>query len=564
MSNPLKVLVIGGVACGPKVASRLKRIQPDADITIIEKGDLLSYGACGLPYFVEGLFSDIAHLVNTPAGVPRNPAFFNKVKGVSVRSLCEATRILRDEKLLEVKNLSDGTTERLAYDKLVLATGGTPFAPPIPGMDLENVTFMTHPDDAENMPRDIAQKGLGHAVIVGAGFIGVEMAGALIEYGLDVTMVEMMDQVMPGVLDADTALLGANHMKENGVKLVLGEKVVGLEGDTKITGVRTDKQLIPADMVLIAVGTRPNMKLAQDAGLACSTGITVNEYGQTDDPDIYAGGDCASTQYIQPGYKEPLYVPLGSTANKVGRIIANHIAGLKVPFAGISCSGIVKAFDFTLGRTGLNEKQVKSMGIDYVTGTCAGTDRPHYMPGVQQITIKMIASKSDRKVLGVQIVGKGDVSKRLDVAATVIRFGGTLEELTDIDFGYAPPFAPPLDPLAVAAHLMINKLDGFANGISAEEAHKRIEGGNVTVLDVRSPDEVRESRLPYDMAHIPLGALRTRAEELPRDREIITLCKISMRGYEAQRILNAAGFDRVSFIEGGITAWPYGLTTGDG
>jgi rhodanese-related sulfurtransferase len=304
------------------------------------------------------------------------------------------------------------------------------------------------------------------------------------------------------------------------------------------------------------------MKLAQDAGLACSVGITVNEFGQTSDPDIYAGGDCASTQYIQPGYKGTLYVPLGSTANKVGRIIANHIAGMEVPFGGISCSSIVKAFEMTLGRTGLSENQVKDLGIDYVTGVCAGPDRPHYMPGAQQIIIKMIAATSDRKLLGVQITGKGEVSKRLDVAATVIRFGGTLEELTDIDFGYAPPYAPPIDPLAVAAHLLINKLDHIANSISAKEARRRIEQGDITLLDVRSPDEIRESRLPYDTVCIPLGAVRTRLEELPRDKEIITLCKVSMRGYEAQRILNAAGFDNVSFIEGGITAWPYGLTSG--
>jgi rhodanese-related sulfurtransferase len=184
------------------------------------------------------------------------------------------------------------------------------------------------------------------------------------------------------------------------------------------------------------------------------------------------------------------------------------------------------------------------------------------MPGAQQIIIKMIVGKSDRKLLGVQIAGKGDVSKRLDVAATVIRFGGTLEELTDIDFGYAPPYAPPIDPLAVAAHLLINKMDGIAIGISAREARKRIEQGNVVVLDVRSPDEIRDSRLPYDATCIPLGAVRTRLDELPKDREIISLCKVSMRGYEAQRILNAAGFDNVSFIEGGITAWPYGLESG--
>lgn len=559
MSTPLKVLVVGGVACGPKVASRLKRLKPEADITLIEKGDLLSYGSCGLPYFVEGLFSDIGQLVNTPAGIPRTPQFFEAVKGVAVRSLCEATRIFRNEKILEVKNLANGTTERLPYDKLVLATGGSPFAPPIPGMTLKNVSFMTHPRDAENMPKEIARQRLNHTVIVGAGFIGMEMAQALIEYGVEVTVVEMMDQIMPGVLDPDIALLGANHLKEKEVNLVLGERVVALEGEEKVSGVRTEKRLIPADMVLIAVGTRPNIHLAKEAGLACGTGISVNKYGQTTDPDIYAGGDCADTQYIQTHYGKPLYVPLGSTANKVGRIIANHIAGLEVPFGGISCSSIVQVFDYTLGRTGLSEKQVKELGIEYETGTCAGPDRPHYMPDAQQIIIKIIAAKADRKVLGVQLTGKGEVSKRLDVAATVIRFGGTLEELTDIDFGYAPPYAPPLDPLAVAAHLLINKLDGIANGISAAEAKRRIEQGGITLLDVRSPDEAREMGLPYDAVIIPLEAVRARLAELPRDREIIALCKVSMRGYEAQRILNAAGYANVSFIEGGITAWPYGL-----
>jgi len=562
MSKPLKVLVVGGVACGPKVASRLKRIKPDADITIVEKGDLLSYGACGLPYFVEGLYSDIGHLTNTPAGAPRNPQFFRSVKGVSVRSLCEATRILRDEKLLEVKNLSDGTTDRLEYDKLVLATGGSPFAPPIPGLELENVSFMTHPRDAENVRRRISERGLKRAVIVGAGFIGMEMAEALTQCGVKVTVVEMMDQVMPGVLDQDIALLGAMHLEAKGVSLVLGEKVVGLEGKEKVSGVRTENRLVPADMVIVAVGTRPTMKLAETAGLACGAGILTNEYGQTSDPDIYAGGDCAGTRYVGPEYDSPLYIPLGSTANKVGRIIANHIAGMQTPFGGISCSSIAKVFDITLGRTGLGEKQARELGIEYETCTCAGPDRPHYMPGAGQLIIKMIASKSDRKLLGVQITGMGDVSKRLDVAAAVIRFGGTLEELTDIDFGYAPPYGPPIDPLAVCAHVLINKLDGIAKSISAAEARTRILQGNVTVLDVRSPEEVYEARLPFDMVHIPLGELRDRLNELPRDRGIITYCKVSMRGYEAQRILNGAGFDNVSFVEGGISCWPFGLACG--
>ena len=558
MSGNLRVLIIGGVACGPKTAARLKRLMPEAEVTMIEKGGLVSYGACGLPYYVEGTFTNINALTHTPAGVSRTPEFFRSWKGFQTRIHTEATAINRDAKTVHVRDLENGREEDLPYDKLVLATGGRPFKPPIPGMDLKNVWFMTHPDDAASLVREIESQGLKHAVLVGAGFIGLEVAEALVNRGLDVTMVEMTPQIMPGILDEDIARFAQIHLEDNDVQLVLGETVVGLEGEDRVDTVVTNQRRIAADCVVVGVGTRPNDELAREAGLRCERGILVNEYCQTSDPDIYAGGDCVPNAYIHRQVGDPLYVPLGSTANKHGRVIANHIAGRPTPFSGITCTSVVRVFEYTLGRTGLTERMAKALGIDYEVTTWSGQDIPHYMTGSRLFVIKMIASRRDRKVLGVQVAGMGNGAKRLDVAASVIYFDGTLDQLADVDFGYAPPFGPPIDPLAVCAHVLTNKLDGIADGLPPLEAKRLMDNGDCLLLDVRIPEESKMEWIPHtDMVHIPLAELRDRVEELPRDREILTYCKVSMRGYEAQRILNAVGFKRVRFIEGGVAAWPF-------
>jgi NADPH-dependent 2,4-dienoyl-CoA reductase/sulfur reductase-like enzyme/rhodanese-related sulfurtransferase len=559
MISRLRVLVIGGVACGPKTASRLKRLLPNADVTVIEKGDIVSYGACGLPYYVEGLFPEIGMLMETPVGVARTPIFFEKVKGVKILTRTEAIRIDRKNKTVHVKQLDTGDEDALGYDKLVIASGGYPFRPPIPGVDLKNVWFVRHPHDAETMVNEIKAQALKRAVLVGAGFIGLEMAEALISRGLDVTIVEMEDQVMPAVLDKDVATFTAKYLRQCGVHLVLGERVKAIGGEAKASSVETDQQSIPADLVIIAVGTRPNDSLARGAGLQCMErgGIIVNEYCRTSDDDIYAGGDCAVCHYVDKIVGNPLFVPLGSTANKHGRVIANHIAGMPIPFEGITCTSIVKAFDFTIGRTGLTEKQAQALNMDVESTTWAGTDKPHFMPDAKPFIIKMIANRRDRRLVGIQVAGLGEGAKRLDVAASAILFGGTLDQLADVDIAYAPPFGPALDPLTTCAHVLTNKLDGLAAGISAFEARERIEKGGVVLLDVRTPDEFNTMQLPYDVMHIPLGVLREKLNGLPRDKDILAFCKISLRGYEAQRILNAAGFDRVWFIEGGLLGWPF-------
>ncbi|QTA78219.1 FAD/NAD(P)-binding domain-containing protein [Desulfonema limicola] len=567
MSSSLRVLIIGGVACGPKTASRLRRLMPDADITMIERDQLVSYGACGLPYYVEGEFININALTHTQVGLPRTPEFFQKTKGFKTLTRTEALSIDRKNKTVRLKNLDTDEETDMAYDKLVIAAGGSAFRPPIPGLDLKNVWFMTHPEHARTLVDEIKDQGFKKAVMVGAGFIGMEITEALTNKGLDVTMVEMFDQVMPGVLDKDIAEYVQLHLDDNEVELALGERVTALNPDEsgqKAVSVQTDKQTIDTDCVIIAVGTRPNDSLAREAGLSCMDkgGIIINDYCQTSDPDIYAGGDCAVNRYVSSIAGNPMYVPLGSTANKHGRVIADHIAGMRVPFEGIAGTGIVKCFEFNIGRTGMTEKMAKQMNLDYEVITWGGPDRPHYMKTARYMLIKMLASKRDRKLLGVQAAGMGDVAKRVDAAAAVIFFGGTLDQLAGIDLAYAPPYGPPLDPIAVCAHILSNKMDGISRSLSVEEAKKRMDTTDAVMLDVREPDENKLLTIKCDPDrhfHIPLGELRERIDELPKDKDILSYCKISLRGYEAQLILNQAGFDRVWFIEGGHEAWYYGL-----
>jgi NADPH-dependent 2,4-dienoyl-CoA reductase/sulfur reductase-like enzyme/rhodanese-related sulfurtransferase len=563
MKNRIRVLIIGGVACGPKTASRLKRLMPNADVTMIERGRLVSYGACGLPYYVEGMFPEVGMLCETPVGVKRTPVFFEKVKGFHTLTRTEADLIDRNRKIVRIRNLDSGSPSELPYDKLVLATGGRPIMPPIKGIDLKNVWFMRHPDDAESMVEQIEKQKLRHAVLVGAGYIGVEMAEALRGRGLEVTLIEVFDQILPQFLDFEMAELAAKHLRSKGVRLILGEGVKSLEGNGAVSAVVIGNNRLPADLVVIGAGVRPNDELAREAGLACAPkgGIIINSYCQTSDLDIYAGGDCVVNQCIDPMLKDHLFVPLGSTANKHGRTIADHIAGISAPFPGISATGICKAFDYNLGRTGLTERQAKLLYPDVETALWAGPALPHYIPQSKPLIIKMVASRRNRKLLGVQVVGMGDAAKRLDVAATALFFGATIDQLAVLDLAYAPPYAPPIDPIAATAHLLANKLDGLARGISPLEARNRMQKGNdLVLLDVRTPDEFRMVRLPDDrVVHIPLGTLREKVSQLPRDKDILAFCKVSMRGYEAQRILNAEGMDRVWFIEGGLVGWPFEL-----
>ena len=562
---PNRIIVIGGVACGPKAAARVRRLDPTADITLIERGELLSYAGCGMPYYIQGEIHSVDELMSTPAGAVRDAAFFKNVKAIRCLGRTLAERIDREQKLVHVVSLDSGEQSALPYDKLVLATGADAVLPPIPGADLKNVFRLNHPHDAEGI-RTAITEGCQHAVIVGAGLIGLEVAEALVTRGLSVGIVEMLPTVVPTFLDADMAAHLQKHLVTKGVTVHTGTKVASLEGDDagRVAAVVTSTGRIDADLVLIAIGVRPNVKLARDAGLEIGvTGaISVNAQMQTSDPDIYAGGDCVENIHRLTG--QPCYVPLGSTANKHGRVIGDNITGGNTTFPGVLGTVIFKAFDVNVGRVGLSEKDCTKQNIPVLVALTPGPDRAHYYPTAKPMVLKVVSHTETGKLLGVQAVGAGDVAKRIDIVATALSYGAQTQDLAELDLAYAPPFSSAVDLLAHAANVIDNKAKGVAVAISPVDLKAKLDAGDdFVLLDVRSPKEV--AAMPFTDArvlNIPLGMLRARLAELPRDKEIVTFCKISVRGYEAQRILNGEGFDKVCFLDGGLMAWPFPMAAG--
>jgi len=557
----MKVIIIGGVAAGPKAASKIARMKPDADITIIERGVFLSYAGCGLPYYISGEVKEQRNLMETPIGVVRDSVFFQNVKNVKVKSGTEALEIDRPNKRVRVKDLTTGEESWLSYDKLVLATGASPVIPRLAGVEKKNVFTLHGVHDAEGIKNVLAEGRAKDVVIIGGGLIGVETAEALVVHGCRVTVVEMLPQIL-NMLDWEISRLVQQHIESKGVRVMTSTKALGLEShhgtDDLVTSVQTDKGELPADMVILAIGVRPNTTLGEQAGLAVGeqTGaIRVDDRMRTSDPDIYAAGDCVECMDRLTG--RPCFVPLGSTANKQGRVVGTNICGGNEAFPGVLGSVVCKVFDFCVARTGLTETAAVSAGYDVITASAPGPDRAHYMPQSKPLFMKLVADKKTGRLLGVQATGSGDAAKRIDVAATAISAGMTLDDVANLDLSYAPPYSSAMDNLITAANVARNKRDGYMVGISAEAVHRKIENGeDFAFLDVRSPQEYAEVRLPKSIL-IPLGALRKRLQEIPKNKEIVAFCKISLRGYEAALILKASGFTDVKVMDGGVAMWPY-------
>lgn len=454
-----RIVIIGAVAAGLKSAAKIRREDPEAEIIVLEKGSLISYGACGMPFYVGGMIADISDFVKTSAGAVRNPEFFKQDKDVDVRIRTLVTAIDREAKTVAARNLDTGAEMVFPYDKLVIATGASPVRPPLPGIELGGIHQFWHPDDAAAVRAGIDNGRIKQAVIIGAGLVGMEMAEAFTSRGVAVTVIEMQDQVFAAFLDTEAAAAVADYARAAGITLRLGEKVARFDGENgAVKAVVTDKRVIPADIVILAIGVRPNTELAKAAGLAIgpSGAIAVNEYLQTSDPAIYAGGDCAENTNIISGKK--VFAPMGSTANKHGRVIGENIGGNRVAFRGVLNTVAVRLLEFHVGKTGLTEREAKALGYHYVTATAAAPDKPHYMPDSKLITVKLIVEAASRKVLGAQIFGRGDVSKRVDVVAAAITMGATIDDLFDIDLAYAPPYSSPIDNVAIAANVAMNKL----------------------------------------------------------------------------------------------------------
>lgn len=555
MSDVMKVVIIGGVAAGPKVASRIVRLAPNAEVTIVEKGKLLSYAGCGLPYYVSGVVKKQAELMSTPVGVVRDPVFFRHVKNVQVMNQTEAIQLDRSGRRVEVRDAGGGRSW-LSYDKLVFATGATPVVPPIPNVNLENILTLHGVQDAERIKTLLSEHKARDVVVVGGGLIGVEATEALVQSGCRVTIVEMLPQIL-SMLDLEIARLVEQHMESHGVKVLTGTKVQSFEGQGRVQAVVTDGGTLPAEMVIMAVGVRPAVEVARSAGLEIGTtgAIKVDPHLRTSDPDIYAAGDCVECVDLLTG--KPCFVPLGSTANKQGRVAANNICGLDDTFPGVLGSTVCKVFDYCVGRTGLTEAAAVKLGYDPVTASAPGADRAHYMPTAKPLLLKIVADKKSRRLLGVQATGPGAGDKRIDVAAMALAAGMTVDQLAQADLCYAPPYASAMDNLITAANVARNKLDGLMTGVSAMEVQRMLQDGeDFVLLDVRSPAEYERVRLPNSTL-IPLGKLRSRLAELPKDKPIVTFCQISLRGYEAALILKAAGFKNVRVLDGGLAMWPF-------
>ncbi|WPL19352.1 NADH oxidase [Thiorhodovibrio winogradskyi] len=560
-SSPLKIVIIGGSAAGPKAAAKARRTDEFAEITLIQRDPDLSMASCGYPYYIGGTFDDRNLLVCTPAGIPRDPKFFDKAKRMTALVRTEAINIDRDTKTVTYKNLDTDEKGAVSYDRLVLATGAAPVCPVAPGFDLEGVLTLHSMADADAL-RAIRDEGkVTRAIIVGGGLIGFEVCEALRLAGIETTIIEKTPQVLP-FLDPDLAKLVENHTRAQGADIIVGNGVAEFLGeDGQLTGVKLDNGTeLPAQLAVIAVGVRPNIALAQMAGLEIGAkgGIRVNEYMQTSDPDIYAAGDCVECTSLITG--ESNRAPYGDLANLQGRVVGqNVIEPGSARFPGNTQTGICKIFDFTVGVTGLSEASARAAGLDVKTVVISGLDIPVFMGGKLLIS-KLVAERDGGRILGFHCVGPGDVSKRVAIMATAIMGKLSVADMVNADLPYAPPYSLALDHVIIAAHALENKLKGRMRGISVSEVKRKVDAGeDVFILDTRNPAEYEQMRLGIGETLIPQGAIRGRLEELPqdKDKEIILYCKISLRGYEVASILKAHGWRNLKVMEGGIMAWPY-------
>lgn len=551
------IVIIGGVATGPKVAARLRRLDPEANITVIEKNEYISYGGCGLPLFVGGVVRELDDLMSTSSGAIRNVEFFLKEKNANVLSGVLAESINREKKEVTIVHNSTQKKEVLSYDKLVLATGAEPFIPPVPGTNLPGVVTLHKPQDALALKEGLAA-GAKNIVIVGGGLIGLEAAEALADPRKTVTVIERENRLASNMLDEEMALLVKDRLELNLVDVLVGESITAIEevadenGTSKI--VKTDNHTLEADLVLLACGVRANSKLAVEAGLTVGKtgGIVVNENMVTSDPDIYAGGDCVEN--IDRITKRAIHLPLASIANKQGRVIANNIAGIEDKFPGVLGTSAFQVFKLNVGKTGLTEAQAKAAGFEPVVSITSGLDATHYHPSHAAGTIKLIADSATGKIIGAQAVGDGDVIKRIDVIATTIALNGTVDDLRNLDLCYAPVYSTAIDLVIHAGNALDNVIKGNANRLMPTELPK-LE--NVLYIDVRSAEEAKGNPFKTEQCvNIPLGELRERLSEIPKEKELITICPLGIRAYEGSRILQNAGLSAAKFLAGGLRALP--------
>jgi CoA-disulfide reductase len=540
-----KIIIVGGVAGGATTAARLRRLDEEAEIIMFEKGEYISFANCGLPYYIGGTISERDKLlVQTVEGM-------SKKFHLDIRNLSEVTKINREQKTVEVKNLSNGEIYVETYDKLVLSPGASPIKPPIPGIETaEDLFTLRNIPDTDKIKTFTDTKKPKKAIVIGGGFIGIEMAENLWDLGIEVTLIEMSNQIMAPI-DYEMAAILHAHLREKGVNLILEDGVASFENNGKAVKLNSGKTM-ETDMVILAIGVKPENQLAIGAGIKVGDrgGIQVNEYLQTEDPNIYAIGDAIEVKDYINGY--PTQIPLAWPANRQGRVVADHINGIPAKYKGTLGTSIAKVFDMTVAATGNNEKLLKRLGIPFEVVHVHPGSHAGYYPGAFPISLKLIFDKETGKIFGAQAVSYDGADKRIDVIATAIKGGLTIFDLPDLELAYAPPYSSAKDPVNMAGYAASNIADGLVETVQWHEIDEIVHNGGL-LIDVREPIE-REMGYIEGSINIPLGELRSRLNELPKDQTIYLTCQVGLRGYLGARILMQNGFN-VKNLDGGFKTY---------
>lgn len=539
----MKIVIIGSVAAGTSVAAKARRNTEDAEIIVYDQGKDISYSVCGIPYQIGGEVEELSSLT------PRNAAWFKKRYNVSIFTEHKVTKVDHARKSLEVTDLVSGEKKVENYDVLVLATGASPFTPPPFNQKVyDNVFQIRNIQDARDIEA-YSVKQPKKALIIGAGFIGLEMAEQLIHKGLEVTVVQLENQVMPP-MDEDMAFRVEEHMREKGVHLILGDTVKVIEGETAVERVTTTNNVtIEPDIVFLSAGIRPNTELAKEMGveIGASRAISVNKKMQTNLTDVYAVGDVAESFSVITG--RPIYRPLGSTANKMGRIAGDVITGGNLEHRGVLGTGIFRIFDLHVGQTGLTEKEAIKEGYDVEILYNIKPDHAEYLGG-KELTIKALADKNTGRILGAQVIGQGGVDKRIDVFATAITFKAKAEDLFHLDLAYAPPFATTKDPILYTGMALDNALNRNPLMTPAELTNRQTRNEKLQIVDTRSEKDFNKSHVKGAI-HVPLASLRSNNIELDKNIPTVTYCNKGVTGNAAQNLLLNIGFEKVYNLSGG-------------
>lgn len=527
----MKTIIIGGVAGGASAAARLRRLDETCEIVILERGDFISFANCGLPYYIGGAITDKNDLTL------QTPESFRKRFNIDVRVNNEAVRISPEEKTVTVKNLKSGEIYTESYDNLILSPGAEPIKPNIDGIDSNIVFTLRNIPDTLKIKEYIEKSNPKSAVVIGGGYIGVEMAENLKEAGLDVSVVELADHLI-APLDFDMAADVHRYIKSKGIKLYLNNGVKAIDDNTVILQNGT----IDAEMIIMSVGVRPETSLAKDCGIEVNRrgSIIVDRHMKTNIQNIYAVGDAVEAEDFIT--KSPAFIPLAGPANKQGRIAADNICGIKSEYTGTQGSAVLKLFDMTVATTGINEKSASSAGIDYDKTYIYSGSHASYYPGASNMSIKALWDKKTLKIIGAQIVGFDGVDKRMDVLASSIRFGAKITDLANLELCYAPPFGSAKDPVNMLGFVAENIITGKMKQFFWNDVEKLPRDGSVTLLDVRTVTEVKRGRID-GFINIPLDSLRERIDEIPKDKPVYLHCHSGLRSYIALCILKGNGYD---------------------